>query len=158
MSIIRLIHIKVDPSETANAVRIWKTQCASLMIQQKGCLSEKLLRCRDAPEFISYSEWKSEAAIEAYRQQRRPQGDRAAHARTERGEGGGQALRPGAIGPKRERTRRKPSPRFRPGGIGVSPEYPSSSSFDRSGGERLLIAQNFAWALLLRKTQQTRAR
>jgi len=25
------------------------------------------LRCRDAPEFISYSEWESEAAIEAYR-------------------------------------------------------------------------------------------
>ena len=67
MSIIRLIHIKVDRSETENAVRIWKTQCASLMIQQKGCLSEKLLRCRDAPEFISYSEWESEAAIEAYR-------------------------------------------------------------------------------------------
>ena len=67
MSIIRLIHIKVDPSETENAVRIWTTQCASLMIQQKGCLSEKLLRCRDAPEFISYSEWESEAAIEAYR-------------------------------------------------------------------------------------------
>jgi heme-degrading monooxygenase HmoA len=64
---IRLIHSKVDPSETANAVRIWKTQCASLMIQQKGCLSEKLLRCRDAPEFISYSEWESEATIEAYR-------------------------------------------------------------------------------------------
>jgi heme-degrading monooxygenase HmoA len=67
MSIIRLIHIKVDPSETESAVRIRKTQCASLMIQQKGCLSEKLLRCRDAPEFNSYSEWESEAAIEAYR-------------------------------------------------------------------------------------------
>jgi len=67
MLIIRLIHIKVDPSETENAVRIWKTQCASLMIQQKGCLSEKLLRCRDAPEFISYSEWENEAAIETYR-------------------------------------------------------------------------------------------
>src|SRR5262249_13344940 len=36
-------------------------------------------------------------------QQRRPQGDRAAHARTERGEGGGQALRARAIGPKRGR-------------------------------------------------------
>ena len=100
MLIIRLIHIKVDPSETENAVRIWKTQCASLMIQQKGCLSEKLLRCRDAPEFISYSEWEGEAAIEVLSQQRRPQGDRAAHARTEKGEGGGQALRPGAIGPR----------------------------------------------------------
>jgi heme-degrading monooxygenase HmoA len=67
MSIIRLIHIKIDPSETENATRIWKTECASLMIRQKGCVSEKLLRCRDAPEFISYSEWDSEAAIEAYR-------------------------------------------------------------------------------------------
>src|SRR5262249_28079425 len=36
-------------------------------------------------------------------QQRRPQGDRAAHARTERGEGGGQALRARAIGPNRRR-------------------------------------------------------
>jgi len=33
----------------------------------KGVHSEKLLRCKDAPEFISYSEWDSEAAIEAYR-------------------------------------------------------------------------------------------
>jgi heme-degrading monooxygenase HmoA len=37
------------------------------MIQQKGCMSEKLLRCKEAPEFISYSEWESEAAIEDYR-------------------------------------------------------------------------------------------
>jgi len=28
MSIIRLNHIKVDRSETENAVQIWKTQCA----------------------------------------------------------------------------------------------------------------------------------
>jgi heme-degrading monooxygenase HmoA len=67
MSIIRLIHIRLDPSETENAVGVWKTECAPLMIQQKGCMSEKLLRCKDAPEFISYSEWESEAAIEAYR-------------------------------------------------------------------------------------------
>jgi hypothetical protein len=57
MSIIRLIHIRLDPSETENAVGVWKTECAPLMIQQKGCMSEKLLRCKDAPEFISYSEW-----------------------------------------------------------------------------------------------------
>ena len=67
MSIIRLIHIRLDPSETENAVGVWKTECAPLMIQQNGCMSEKLLRCKDAPEFISYSEWESEAAIEAYR-------------------------------------------------------------------------------------------
>ena len=66
MSIIRLIHIKIDPSETENATQIWKTECASLMIRQKGCVSEKLLRCRDAHEFISYSEWDSEGHIAAY--------------------------------------------------------------------------------------------
>ena len=67
MSIIRLIHIRIDPSERDNAVRVWKTECAPLMIKQKGCLSEKLLHCKDAPEFISYSEWESEADIERYR-------------------------------------------------------------------------------------------
>ena len=47
MSIIRLIHIKIDPSETETAERIWKTECARLMISQKGCISEKLLRARE---------------------------------------------------------------------------------------------------------------
>jgi hypothetical protein len=28
MSIIRLIHIKIDPSETETAERLWKTECA----------------------------------------------------------------------------------------------------------------------------------
>ena len=68
MSIIRLIHITIDPSEVQNAMRVWKTECAPLMIQQKGCISEKLLRCRDVHEFISYSEWETEADIEHYRQ------------------------------------------------------------------------------------------
>ena len=67
MSIIRLIHIRLDPSETENALGVWKAECAPLMIQQKGCMSEKLLRCKDAPEFISYSEWDNEADIELYR-------------------------------------------------------------------------------------------
>jgi heme-degrading monooxygenase HmoA len=66
-SIIRLIHIKVDPSAIGEAERVWKTECAPLMIQQKGCLSEKLLRGHDPGEFISYSEWESEADIERYR-------------------------------------------------------------------------------------------
>ena len=66
MSIIRLIHISIDPSESENAVRVWKAECAPLMIKQKGCISEKLLRCKDAPEFISYSEWDSEADIATY--------------------------------------------------------------------------------------------
>ena len=67
MSIIRLIHIQLDPSENEKAEQVWKTECAPLMIQQKGCISEKLLRAKAAGEFISYSEWESEAAIEAYR-------------------------------------------------------------------------------------------
>ena len=66
MSIIRLIHIKIDPSEMDNALRVWKTECAPLMIRQKGCISEKLLRSRDAHEFISYSEWESKNDIELY--------------------------------------------------------------------------------------------
>jgi heme-degrading monooxygenase HmoA len=66
MSIIRLIHIKIDPSEKEKAERVWKTECAPLMIQQKGCISEKLLRSRGAGEFISYSEWEGEQDIERY--------------------------------------------------------------------------------------------
>jgi heme-degrading monooxygenase HmoA len=68
MSVIRLIHITIDPSEIENALRVWKTECAPLMIQQNGCISEKLLRCREAHEFISYSEWETEAAIDLYQQ------------------------------------------------------------------------------------------
>jgi heme-degrading monooxygenase HmoA len=67
MSIIRLIHIKIDPSEIERALHVWKTECAPLMIQQKGCISEKLLRCREAHELISYSEWDTETDIELYR-------------------------------------------------------------------------------------------
>ena len=66
MSIIRLIHISIDPADTDKALQVWKKECAPLMIQQKGCISEKLLRSREAHEFISYSEWQSEADIEMY--------------------------------------------------------------------------------------------
>jgi heme-degrading monooxygenase HmoA len=61
--VFRLIHIKIDPSETETAERIWKTECATLMISQKGCM---LLRAREHGEFISYSEWETEADIERY--------------------------------------------------------------------------------------------
>ena len=66
MSIIRLIFISIDPAETDKAMKVWKTECAPLMIKQQGCISEKLLRSREAHEFISYSEWESEADIELY--------------------------------------------------------------------------------------------
>ena len=68
MSIIRLIHIKVQPDQAAEAERIWKEECAPLMIGQKGCLSEQLLKCADNPgELISYAEWESQADIDRYR-------------------------------------------------------------------------------------------
>lgn len=68
MSVIRLIHIKVAPAEIERAKEVWRTECSPLMIRQKGCNSEMLLHCRNEPsEFISYSEWNSEADIEEYR-------------------------------------------------------------------------------------------
>jgi heme-degrading monooxygenase HmoA len=66
MPITRLIYITIDPSETDRALQVWKKECAPLMIQQKGCISERLLRSRDSHEFISYSEWESEYDIEIY--------------------------------------------------------------------------------------------
>jgi len=66
MSVIRLIFISIDPADTDKAIDLWKKECAPLMIQQKGCISEKLLRSREAHEFISYSEWESEADVEMY--------------------------------------------------------------------------------------------
>jgi len=67
MSVIRLIHITIDPVEIEKAMQVWKKECAPVMIQQKGCISEKLLRCREVHELISYSEWDTEADIETYR-------------------------------------------------------------------------------------------
>jgi heme-degrading monooxygenase HmoA len=68
MSIVRLIFVTVDPGQSADAERIWKMDCAPLMIRQPGCLSEKLLKCVDSPgEYISYSEWDSQEHIDEYR-------------------------------------------------------------------------------------------
>ena len=69
MSIVRLIYVSVNPNQVGDAVKLWKEHCAPLMIQQPGCLSEKLLECADAPgEFISYSEWDGQASIDRYRE------------------------------------------------------------------------------------------
>lgn len=68
MSIVRLIYVSVKPNQIGEAVKLWKEHCAPLTIQQPGCLSEKLLECVDVPgEFISYSEWDSQASIDKYR-------------------------------------------------------------------------------------------
>jgi quinol monooxygenase YgiN len=67
MPIARLIYVSVPAEQLAEAERLWKQECAPLMIQQPGCLSEELLKCLDAPgEYISYSEWQDQAAIDAY--------------------------------------------------------------------------------------------
>lgn len=61
--------MKVRPEQTAEAERIWKEDCAPLMIQQPGCLSEELLKCLDEPgEYISYSEWQDDESIDRYRE------------------------------------------------------------------------------------------
>jgi heme-degrading monooxygenase HmoA len=68
MSVVRMIYVKVKPESCGEAERIWKQDCAPLMIKQPGCLSEQLLKCQDEPgEYISYSEWENDAAIETYR-------------------------------------------------------------------------------------------
>jgi heme-degrading monooxygenase HmoA len=61
------------------------------MISQKGCICEKLLRARERGEFISYSEWETEADIERYtnsaaHKQIQP------HTQREGGQRGGQAV------------------------------------------------------------------
>jgi heme-degrading monooxygenase HmoA len=69
MPIVRLIHVSVNPSQAADAERVWKQECAPLMIKQPGCVSEELLKCIDAPgEYISYSEWEDQASIDRYSQ------------------------------------------------------------------------------------------
>lgn len=68
MPIVRLIHVKVAPQACTEAERVWKEDCAPLMIKQPGCLSEELLKCLDVSgEYISYSEWESDEAIDNYR-------------------------------------------------------------------------------------------
>lgn len=58
----------VDPGQASEAEGIWKEDCAPLMIKQKGCRSEQLLKCEDAPgEYISYAEWETQADIDALR-------------------------------------------------------------------------------------------
>ena len=67
MSIIRMIITTVPQEFAALAESNWKEKCAPIMIRQPGCLSEKMLRCENAPgEYISYSEWEDEACIKQY--------------------------------------------------------------------------------------------
>lgn len=67
MPVARLIYVSVEPAQAQEAERLWKQDCAPLMIREDGCLSEELLKAKDAPgEYISYSEWRDEPAIDHY--------------------------------------------------------------------------------------------
>jgi heme-degrading monooxygenase HmoA len=66
--ITRMILVNVPKERAAEAERMWKQECAPLMIKQPGCLSEQFLRGREDPgEFISLSTWENQAAIDKYR-------------------------------------------------------------------------------------------
>lgn len=66
--ITRMIVVSVPEEKAAEAERLWKEECAPLMIRQRGCLSEQFLRGRENPgEFISLSMWEDQLAIDLYR-------------------------------------------------------------------------------------------
>ena len=66
--IMRMILVDVPADKTAEAERMWKNECAPLMIQQSGCISEQLLRGREnSGEFISLSTWEDQASIDRHR-------------------------------------------------------------------------------------------
>ncbi len=53
--------------KAAEAERVWKKECAPLMIQQTGCLNHMLLRSRERPgHFISLSSWANKEAIDKF--------------------------------------------------------------------------------------------
>lgn len=66
--ITRMIFVKVPADKAAEAERVWKEECAPLMIKQPGCVNEEFLRGReDAGEFISLSVWNDQLSIDLYR-------------------------------------------------------------------------------------------
>ena len=66
--ITRMIIVTVPVEKVAEAERLWKQECAPLMIQQEGCVSEEFLRNRDNKgELISVQQWESQQAIDKYR-------------------------------------------------------------------------------------------
>ena len=68
-TISRHIIVKAPRGKEGEIERLWKQDCAPLMIKRPGCLREELLRCREEPgEFISISEWESQEAIDDYLQ------------------------------------------------------------------------------------------
>ena len=66
--ITRMIYVNVPADKAGEAVKLWKQDCAPLMIKQPGCVSEEFLQGREnSGEFISLSKWENQAAIDKYR-------------------------------------------------------------------------------------------
>jgi heme-degrading monooxygenase HmoA len=66
--ITRMIIVTVPPERAAEAQRLWKQNCAPIMIQQPGCFGEQFLRSRDTPgELVSVQLWEDQKWIDAYR-------------------------------------------------------------------------------------------
>lgn len=66
--ITRMIYVSVPKEKIAEAERMWKQECAPLMIKAPGCKSEEFLRNRENPgEMISISTWENQEAIKKYR-------------------------------------------------------------------------------------------
>jgi hypothetical protein len=106
MSIVRLIHITLDPSEAENAVRVWKTECAPAHDSAEGMhLGEALaLQGRSQIHLLFRVEFRSRHRY--LHKQRRSQRDRSPRSWSQRIKGRGKTLRACAI----ERT-----PRFHRG-------------------------------------------
>ncbi len=66
--ITRMIIVTVPAEKMVEAERLWKQECAPLMIQQAGCVSEEFLRNGDNKgELISLQKWENQEAIDKYR-------------------------------------------------------------------------------------------
>jgi quinol monooxygenase YgiN len=67
MTVVRQLFISLDPAAVEDAVRMWKDECAQLMIVAPGCLGERLLVGLDDPgELVSFSEWRDRTDMDAY--------------------------------------------------------------------------------------------
>ncbi len=65
--ITRLVKFSVPLEKAPEVERIWKRECIPLMVQQPGCLSHQFLRNHEKPgEFVSFSSWLSQDAINRY--------------------------------------------------------------------------------------------
>jgi hypothetical protein len=92
MSIIRLIHIKIDPSETETAERIWKTECANPDDFAEGLHLREAVACARTRRVHFLFRMGDGGRHRALHEQRSPQADRQPHAQREGRQRRGQAV------------------------------------------------------------------